>query len=190
MDKLKEIVDTLQKYKENKQDSTGEYDTPSITIFSDGSGHVDLGDVEETSESFYSHGDLEAAMEMALEIAQKITKINPTVDLNGSYSAEVTENGIEVGCQKISFASFDKLAEVVAKVRPAAVEKKANKVGDVVSFDGWQIGERAKYCGVTATKDKRGYGDVYTRIADTTIRNSYGEDSQYTYRDTFWEICK
>lgn len=39
------------------------------------------------------------------------------VKLNEEYSAEVTKNGITVGCQTFSFEVFDELALAVAKMR-------------------------------------------------------------------------
>jgi hypothetical protein len=40
------------------------------------------------------------------------------VTLNEEYDAEVTAEGITVGCQTFTFEAFDKLAEAVKKMRP------------------------------------------------------------------------
>ncbi len=42
---------------------------------------------------------------------------NETMKISADYDATVTKEGIQVGCQNIKFEDFDKLAEIVAKVR-------------------------------------------------------------------------
>lgn len=49
--------------------------------------------------------------------------VNKTVRLNSSYSAEVNEFHIQVGCQNIPFAAIDELAEAVAIARKYNEEK-------------------------------------------------------------------
>ena len=52
-----------------------------------------------------------------VEFVKNYSNKNSEVVLNGEYTAKVSENGIKVGCQKISFAAFDTLAEAVKKAR-------------------------------------------------------------------------
>jgi hypothetical protein len=55
--------------------------------------------------------------EMIEKIISAPFKESFTIQLTNDYEAEVTKDGITVGCQKITFEKFDELCELVKQAR-------------------------------------------------------------------------
>lgn len=112
-----------------EEDYDGLQDNPSVRVYLDDNGKPTGG--------IYITDDYDNEIEGTLnsvrtELEGRIKRVNnrpPVLQVAnvGDYTAKVSETGIRVGCQEVSFTAFDALAEAVAKVRPQPKAKKAKK---------------------------------------------------------------
>jgi hypothetical protein len=64
-----------------------------------------------------SAGEYKTALVLFYEIGGYSRKPKITVEEIAGYDAVVSEDGIKVGCQTISFEKFDELVKAVNKIR-------------------------------------------------------------------------
>jgi hypothetical protein len=102
---------------------SGSYKTPeafadqypeagAVGLQGTGSGRTIVGWYGKRSEGYSFSAESQQIMDELLEHCPTIK-----VDKVGDYTATVTLNNIQVGCQTISFAKFDEIAAAVAKIR-------------------------------------------------------------------------
>ena len=105
-----DVFELLGEFRKVVNKDSKSYSIVCMEICGDGSGHI-----EQDSKRL-------AGFRNAADAYRELEKLIATstvtrVVLNAQYTAEVTEDGITVGCQEIPFEAVDKLAEAVKEIR-------------------------------------------------------------------------
>lgn len=145
----------------------------SMDIFGDGSGNIKAG------ESEYLAGFSNAAV-LCVELQKLIdAESSISVELNDEYSAEVTKDGIKVGCQSIDFEAFDELIKVVEKVRS---NDNSDRIGTSCRFEDIRIGE---YC------QHQSGGSIYKKTGKNELTGTRdGQSFHYRHNTEIFKVVK